>query len=164
MENKWSPQEILKIAAKVESQGQKLYAALESNTEDVKIKQIWNFLKQQEMVHRQIFEDMLTNAGGLIIHEFGNGEYDAYMQAIALEYIITLKMIEEKVKTKFASDLAAVDFALSMEKESVLVYTALKEYINKDKQHILEKIINEEKKHLVQLTNLKQIITNSLKQ
>jgi rubrerythrin len=159
MGNKWSPQEILKIAAKVESQGQKLYAALESNTEDVKIKQIWNFLKQQETVHRQIFEDMLTNAGGLIVHEFGTDEYDAYMKAIALEYIITLKMMEEKIKTKFSSDLAAIDFALNMEKESVLVYTALKDYINEDKQHILEKIINEEKKHLVQLTNLKQIIT-----
>ncbi|MFH1063350.1 MAG: ferritin family protein [Candidatus Omnitrophota bacterium] len=158
MEAKWSPQEILKIAIKVELNGQQLYSCLESDSEDIKIKQIWNFLKQQEIVHRQIFEDMLAKDGSLIVHEFGTGEYDAYMKAIASEYIITLKIIEEKLKTKFASDLAAVDFALSIEKESVLVYTALKNYVTEDKQHILDKIIDEEKKHIVQLIKLKRLV------
>ncbi|MBU1043980.1 MAG: hypothetical protein KJ915_06235 [Candidatus Omnitrophica bacterium] len=158
MQGKWSAQEVLKIASKVELHGESLYASLESKTEDEKLKSMWNFLKEQESIHRQIFEDMLADDGGLTVHEFGTGEYDDYMEAIAAEYIITPQIIEEKLNTEFASDLAAVDFALSIEKEAVLVYSALKGYVNKDKQYLLDKIINEEKKHIVELSKIKQIL------
>ncbi len=160
MPGKWSPQEVLKIAVKVELHGQNLYASLESKTEDEKLKCMWNFLKEQEVIHRQIFENMLIDDGSLIVNEFGTGEYDDYMEAIASEYIITPQIIEEKLNTEFTSDLAAVDFALGIEKEAVLVYSALKSYVNQDNQHLLDKIINEEKKHIVQLYGIKQ----SLKQ
>jgi rubrerythrin len=158
MPDKWSPQEILKIASKIELHGQSLYASLESKTNEPKLKYLWGFLKEQEVIHRQIFENMLLDDGTMIINEFGTGEYDDYMEAIASEYIITPQIIEEKLKMEFKSDLAAVDFALSIEKEAVLVYTALKHYINEDKQHILDKIINEEKKHIVELSRLKQVL------
>lgn len=161
MPEKWSPQEILKIASKIELHGQSLYASLESRTDDSKLKYLWGFLKEQEIAHRKIFDDMLVNDGGLIVQEFGTGEYDAYMEAIASEYIITPQIIEEKLRMEFKSDLAAIDFALSIEKEAVLVYTALKHYINEDRQHILDKIINEEKKHIVELFRLKQILKHN---
>jgi len=43
-----------------------------------------------------------------------------------------------------------------MEKESILVYTALEDYVVEDKKKILNKIIEEEKKHFVMLSKLKE--------
>ena len=48
MQGKWSAQEVLKIASKVELHGQSLYASLESKTGDEKLKSMWNFLKSPE--------------------------------------------------------------------------------------------------------------------
>jgi len=158
MQEKWSPQEILKIAEKVERHGQNLYASLEVKSVDEKIKTVWNYLKEQEITHQQIFSDILASDDNFKIDEFGTGEYDAYMEAIASEYIFTPQLIEEKINTECVSNIEAIDFALGIEKESVLVYTALKDYVKEDKLYILDKIIDEEKRHVVELTRLKQIL------
>jgi rubrerythrin len=158
MQDKWSPQEILEIAEKVERHGQSLYELLESKTEDEKLKKVWIFLKEQEIRHQKVFRDMLADDHSFKVKEFGTGEYDAYIEAIASEYIFTPQVIEDKLNAEFGSDLEAVNFALGMEKESVLVYTALKEYVIEDHRHILDKIIDEEKKHVVELIKLKQIL------
>ena len=45
-----------------------------------------------------------------------------------------------------------------IEKESIITYSALKQYILPEKQSVLEKVIDEEKKHLVQLTMLRDTL------
>jgi rubrerythrin len=70
-------------------------------------------------------------------------------------------LIEEKTRVLFNSDLEAVEFGIYIEKDSILVYSAFKEYIITAKQHILEKVINEERNHLVRLVNLKEVISRS---
>ena len=57
MADNFSPQEILKIAVKVEENGQKLFAALEEKAKDEKVKSVWKYLKEQEDVHRKLFQE-----------------------------------------------------------------------------------------------------------
>jgi rubrerythrin len=154
-----SPQEILKIAIKVEENGKKLYGILEEKAKDEEIKKIWRFLKEQEEEHRKVFQKMLENVGEYIVYEFSPGEYEAYLKAIASMYVFAPQLIEEKTKTLFKSDLEAVEFGIYIEKDSILVYSAFKEYVMNSKQHILEKVINEERNHLVRLVNLKEAIS-----
>jgi rubrerythrin len=154
-----SPQEILKIAIKVEENGKKLYGILEEKAKDEEIKKIWRFLKEQEEEHRKVFQKMLENVGEYIVYEFSPGEYEAYLKAIASMYVFAPQLIEEKTKTLFKSDLEAVEFGIYIETDSILVYSAFKEYVMNSKQHILEKVINEERNHLVRLVNLKEAIS-----
>lgn len=155
MENVFSPQELLKIAVGVEENGKSLYEILENKAKDEKIKAIWKYLKEQEEIHRQIFKQMLDDVGSYIVYEFSPGEYDAYLKAIASSYIFTQELIKKKIKELFNSELEAVDFGIYIEKESILALSALKEYITSDKKAVLNKIIAEERKHLVCLTSLK---------
>jgi rubrerythrin len=155
MANIFSPQEILRIAIKVEENGKALYGALESKTKDEKLKKMWQYLKEQEEEHRKTFQGMLDNVGDYIVDEFRPGEYEAYLRAIASGYIFTQELIEKKTKELFSSDLEAVEFGLYIEKESILTYSALRDYVLTAKQPVLDKVIDEEKKHLVQLTLLK---------
>ena len=155
MANILSPQEILRIAVRVEENGMGLYSSLENKTKNAKFKDIWKFLGEQEEKHRKVFQDMLDNAGDYIVDEFNPGEYDAYMRALASSYIITQKLIEQKTKQPFSSDIEAVEFGIYVEKESILTYSALRDYVLTAKQPVLDKVIEEEKKHLVQLTLLR---------
>lgn len=158
MTNIFSPQEILKIAIRVEENGQKLYGALEKKTKDINVRGMWGYLKDQEELHRKIFQGMLENIGDFIVYEFSPGEYDAYIKAIASGYVFTEALIEKKATEGFASDLEAIDFGIYIEKESILTYSALRQYVLAEKHNVLDKVINEEKDHLVKLTFLKDKI------
>ena len=155
MINTFNPQEIIKIAINIEESGKKLYQALESKAKDRKLKIICKYLKEQEEIHRQTFEKMLDNIGEYIVHEFSSGEYGAYLKAIATQYIFTQELIEAKVKEGFCSDLEAVEFGIFVEKESILTYSALREYMLTGKQAVLDRVIDQERKHLVELVALK---------
>jgi len=155
MTNIFSPQEILRIAVKVEERGKKLYEALEKKSSDKKIIDLWKYLKEQEEIHRKVFQGMLDKAGDYIVSELTPGEYGAYIRAIGASYIFTEELIEKKIKESFASDLEAIDFGLHIEKESILTYSALREYMLADKWPVLDKVIAEEKEHLIKLTVLR---------
>jgi rubrerythrin len=155
MANIFSPQEILRIAIKVEENGKKLYDSLENKAKDKKIKELWKFLSGQEELHRKVFQDILDKVGDYIVDEFNPGEYANYIRAIASEYIFTPQIIADKTKEGFKSDIEAINFGIQIEKESIITYSALRGYILTEKQPILDKVIEEEKNHLVKLTLLK---------
>jgi rubrerythrin len=156
MADNFSPQEILRIAIKVEENGKKLFGILEEKAKDEKVKSVWRYLKEQEDAHIKVFQDMLDNVGDYIVYEFSPGEYEAYVKAVAASYIFTTRLAERKIKDGFSSDAEAIDFGIHIEKESILTYTALREYVQTSKQVVLDKVIKEERNHLVKLTALKE--------
>lgn len=155
MAETFSTQEILRIAVNVENNGEKLYAVLENQAADKRIKELWQYLKVQEQYHCEFFQRMLDNLEDFVVPEYGPGEYAAYLRAIASTYIFTQGLIEEKISQLFNSDMEAVEFGIKIEQESILVYSALKEYMTTDKQPLLNEVIDQEKKHLIDLTLLK---------
>ena len=155
MKEGFNPQEILKIAINIEENGKALYGALEEKTQDVQLKELWGYLKDQEEEHRKTFTNMLDNLGDYIVHEYASGEYDSYMNAIASNYVFTQKLVEKKEKELFESDNDAIDFGIYIEKESILTYQALKDYITFDKQEVISKVIDEEKRHLSRLIDIR---------
>ncbi|MCM8819205.1 MAG: hypothetical protein NC925_00210 [Candidatus Omnitrophica bacterium] len=158
MANIFSPQEILRIAIKVEENGQKLYENLEKKTKKEKLQNTFRYLKEQEEIHKNTFAKMLKDLGDYVVYEFNEGEYQAYIDAIAKEYIFTQELIEKKINEDFRTDLEAVEFGIYIEKESILTYSALKNYILAEQVDVLNKVIEEEQKHLVTLVLLKDLL------
>jgi rubrerythrin len=158
MENQFNLQEILKISIKVEEAGAKLYAKLSEQTDNQEVKKVWDYLKKQEVEHKKVFSDILAKAGDYIVYDLNPGEYDNYIRAIAAEYIFSPQLIEEKIKQDFQDDLAAVDFGISIEKESILVYSSFKEYMKAERRELIDAVINQEKKHYTDLVNLKKTL------
>jgi len=159
MVEKFNPGEILEIAVKVEETGKKLFGALEVKAKDEKIKKVWRFLKEQEENHIEVFKDLLTKVEDYIIYDFSGGDYDSYLRAISSEYIFTQKTMEKKLHQEFSSDIEAIDFGIHIEKESIFTYSLLREYVAKEKLPIIDKIIEEEKSHLVRLVSLKEDVS-----
>ena len=155
MKESFNPQEILKIAINIEENGKALYGALQEKASDTQLKELWGYLKDQEEEHRKTFVNMLDHLDDYIVREYAKGEYDAYMKAIASNYVFTQELVEKKKKELFESDQEAIDFGIYIEKESILTYQALKDYITFDKQGVINKVIDEEKKHLARLIDIR---------
>ena len=158
MRNTFNPQEIVNIAINIEENGKKLYEILETKAKDQKLKATCKYLKEQEEIHLKFFQEMLGNIGDYVIHEFSPGEYEAYLRAIASEYILTQEIIRVKIKEGFHSDLEAIEFGIFVEKESILTYSALRDYVLAGKKEVLDKVINEERKHMTDLIALKNLL------
>ncbi|MCF7874129.1 MAG: ferritin family protein [Candidatus Omnitrophica bacterium] len=158
MENQFSPQEILRISIEVEEIGAKLYDKLSKKTDNPEAKKIWDYLKEQEVEHKKIFSQILAKAGDYIVYELKPGEYDNYIRAISSEYIFSPQLIEEKLRQDFKDDLEAVNFGISIEKESILVYTSFKEYMKAERKELIDQVIEQEKKHYTDLVNLKKTL------
>ncbi|MCF7916643.1 MAG: ferritin family protein [Candidatus Omnitrophica bacterium] len=156
MENQFDPQEVLRMSIKVEEAGAKLYSKLSEETDNPEVKKIWDYLKKQEIEHKKIFSQILAKAGDYIVYELNPGEYDNYIRAISSEYIFSSQLIEEKLRQDFKDDLEAVNFGISIEKESILVYTSFKEYMKADKKELIDQVIEQEKKHYTDLVDLKK--------
>ena len=155
MKEGFNPQEILKISINIEENGKALYGALEEKAKDEQLKELWRYLKDQEEEHREVFTEMLDNLGDYIVHEYASGDYDSYMRAIASNYVFTQDLVEKKKRELFDSDKEAIDFGTYIEKESILTYQALKDYIKLDKQEVINRVIDEEKKHLARLIDIR---------
>lgn len=155
MNEMMNPKEILQIAVQIEENGKKLYASLENKASNKKIKTVWEYLKNQEEKHGKVFQGMLNGVSNYVVADFNQQEYNAYIRFLAKEYVFTQNLIEEKTSQGFSSDLAAIEFAITIEKDSILIYSALKEYVLTEKQKTIEKIIHEEQKHLADLLLLK---------
>jgi len=152
----YSAQELLKISVSVENNGKKLYEKLENKTGDAKLKALWKYLKDQESEHAAKFQGMLDAIGDSAVKGVDEREYEAYFSAIASLYVFSQSVIKKAIDGDFKTDREAVEFAIGIEKDSILTYSALREYLRLDKQGGLEKIIREEQKHLIDLLAVKQ--------
>ncbi|MBT1247902.1 MULTISPECIES: ferritin family protein [unclassified Thermosipho (in: thermotogales)] len=135
--------ELLGVALKIEGAGYSYYTKL-SNISSGKLKELFLELANEEREHAKIFEDILKE------HEDENlnlnEEEIGYLRAFA-DNIIFPKLNIDKIPQSIKE---ALKLAIEVEKDSIIFYNDIKMLIlNND---ALEKIIEEEKKHMKKLT------------
>jgi len=155
MTEHFEPQKVLEIALKVKESSKKLYEALSLKSTG-SLKNLWDYLSQDSELHSKVLKEMTQDSEAYVIYELSSGEYDAYLGEIIPSFRYTQEIIVRKTRELFVSDLEAVEFAIYITIESILVYSALKNYIVPDKLDIFNKIIGDEKKHLTKLNLAKR--------
>lgn len=142
--------EIIQFAIEKENESERLYRKLADKTADPAVKKIFEKLATDEVGHKKFYEAMLKP---IIIESPTSGdksEYDAYMR----ELIAESRSTEPMAAIDFADLDQVIRYAIDREKDSVLFYTGLKNYVpNKDQAGINE-IIKEEAKHVAILAGL----------
>ena len=153
-----APDEVLKLAIEIENNGKEFYESMAIKVKEEDLKKLLDFLAQEEEKHRKIFEEMLENLGETEIVEAYSGEYQAYMKALSDECVFTQKILKEKIERGFENPEQLLDFALRVEKDSIILYTEMKQHVLRN-QSALDKIIEEERKHFIMLSELKSNIS-----
>jgi rubrerythrin len=153
---KFSVREIIEQAIQTEKLGNEFYKKMAVKFHDNKeLKKLFETLSAHEVRHGNSFVALKEKVKDE--EPEGWDEVTPYLRAIVdSEFFLgkdkCLPSLEH-VKTA----LEAVDFALCFERETLLYYYTLRE-ATKEKE-ILDKIIREEKSHIIWLNNLKKSFT-----
>ncbi|MCP4134231.1 MAG: ferritin family protein [bacterium] len=168
----YSIKEIIDIAIGLEDAGIQFYTKCAKKFEDIggkdgegedkNIKMIFTFLAKEEIVHKQMFESMLEK------YDTADGEfteeYFLYMKSIGGSRVFADKNRNiDQILDSINTPAEAVKKAFMDEKEAILFYTEVKGLYtdNSEAQGILDKIIEEERKHVLTLSELMEMINLS---
>jgi rubrerythrin len=152
---KFAPDEILRLAVKIEANGGDFYRKVLSLYKDKDMKELFNTLAEEEDKHKSFFEEILNSLEDKdYLDVYNDSEYQNYINAMANEVVFTQAAMVKKLEEGFKSIEEVFDFALGLEEDSILFYSELKGSILKDKGY-LSVIINEERKHFSMISDLK---------
>ncbi|MEK6730625.1 MAG: ferritin family protein [Pseudomonadota bacterium] len=150
----FSIKEILQFAVEKEHESQELYQALAAQVGNPDAKSLFKEFVIQEKKHEDLYKNMLAN-----IDEYQHiNDLDEYMSY--MHELINTSHPESGTSSvahmKCLSDI--LDYAVLREKESVLFYVGLRDYVSAPYQAQVDAIIKEEVQHIVQLSGLKKAI------
>ncbi|WP_456400826.1 ferritin-like domain-containing protein [Mesoaciditoga sp.] len=151
----YSADELLEMALKIEEDGEKFYTFLSEKLEDDRKKELFSYLAGQEREHAETFKELSKGLVEETDPSFWE-EASKYIRSIVENKIFpSLEEMKEKSKNMTLNQL--LDFAISIEKETVIFYEELYDMVREKKsKEILSKIIREEVSHVRKLSLLKE--------
>ncbi len=158
MGNIFAGSEIVEIGIQIEKNGRDFYNAVAGHSKNQKVKDIFAYLAGEEEKHIAVFQKILDSVNKYEPPESYPGEYFAYMNALASEYVFTQKDKGSEMAKKVTGDKEAIDVGIGTEKDSIIFYEGMKKVIPEYDYKVIDELIKQEQEHLRQLTDLKQAL------
>ncbi len=153
---RFSTKELVDIAIGIEESGYYFYTQSRKKFTDPNFTDLLAFLAEEELRHKELFEKMLgelSDTSGIFTED-----YFQYIKALGDERVFKNNDdVDAAVKT-VQSIFDVLKIAMAAEKDSILFYSELLSMHEKDKDAhtILSRLINEERKHIVLILELKE--------
>jgi len=151
--------DIVEVAIRIEENGVNFYKFAEQIAKQQEAKELFAHLAQEEVKHKKIFEGIFAKMEKSNPSESYEGEYSAYLRSYVDNNIIFTKEAMDKELSKIADTIAAFDFAIRRELDSILYYHEIKKLVPTTQHGTIEQIIEEERKHFSILTEMKKRFT-----
>lgn len=151
-----SGSELTQIAIGIERNGAAFYDSLAKSTENAIANDIYKHLASKEREHIDIFQNMLGLLGDYQIPETYTEEYDLYLKALVDSNVFSDEQVAQQKAQKVVSEAEAIQIGLEAEKDSILFYSEMRGLVRRSDRDVIDKIIEEEKAHLRQLSDLKK--------
>ena len=148
--------DIVEVAIRIEENGIDFYKYAEQISRKEEAKKLFAQLAQAEVAHKKTFEKIFAKMEKNSPLESYEGEYSAYLRSYVDNNIIFTKEAMDKQFAKVKDTIAALDFAIQRELDSILYYHEIKKLVPPAQHEILEQIIEEERKHFLSLTEMKK--------
>jgi rubrerythrin len=151
MGNLLNVNEVVEFAVYIEQNGYKFYIETMKKFSDERLLKLFQFMADEEFKHEGTFKRLLKDLGSFTPHESYPGEYESYMKDYlkthALANDVALKEKLDSIKT--IDD--AINVALDFEKDSIILFTMLKKYIEEPHIKVVDIIIQEEINHIFKI-------------
>ncbi|MFH1421958.1 MAG: ferritin family protein [Planctomycetota bacterium] len=156
----FSADEVIEVAVKIEENGSKFYLTCANNIKDDNLKKVFKHLANEENRHMDIFHNLFEKLRNKKIdNEIYTEEANTYMTALSDSRVFSSESEVVKFARGTKDVLSLLSYAIGAEKDSVLFYLELLPLTTDADKEIVESIIKEEKKHIVELTSLKKEIS-----
>jgi rubrerythrin len=152
----FSGSELLEIAMGIERTGMAFYQALADKTGKRDVKDIYTYLAGEEKKHLDTFQGMSDSLGQAKPQETYTEEYMLYLKSL-VDSVVFSNVTEARQKAgKISNEIEALDTGIQAEKDSILFYTELQSLLRERDREVVLSVLDEEKKHLRQLSELKR--------
>ncbi len=158
MPKKFSGQEIVEIAIRVEKNGEKLYHILAEQTEIMTVKNAFTALANEESKHIASFDRIREIIGRFEPDEAYPGEYSLYLQALADENVFSKKDIFMDLAKKVVTVTEALDLAVMFEKETLIFLHGVQDSLEQGDRPVLNELIMQEKEHIQKLSEIRKAL------
>jgi len=152
----FSGSELLEIAVGIERNGMAFYQALADKTGNRDVKDIYNYLAEEEKKHLDIFQGMSDSLGQAKPPETYTEEYMLYLKSLVDNAVFSNVTEAQQKADKVFHESEALDTGIQAEKDSILFYTELQSLVKEQDRKVVINTLDEEKKHLRQLSELKR--------
>jgi len=148
--------DIVEFAIRIEENGANFYRFAVQIARDEDTKNLFEKLADAELHHKKTFERILGAMDKTAPPEGYAGEYAAYLHNYVDNAIIFKKEVLDQGLTKVKDSLSALDFALQREMDSILYYHEIKGLVPAHEHGTIDKIIEEERRHVDMLSAMKK--------
>ena len=149
-------QDILLFAKRIEENGERFYQQSADRLQDPKAQELFRYLAEEERVHRNVFERMLSTMERVDVREIYTGEYLNYLQDTLDHKVIFDSKTAESELVGVQDTVSAIDFAIRREMDAILYFTEVKHFVSEGQQGPIDRIVEEERKHFSKLSDLKK--------
>ena len=156
MSNIFSGSEIVEMAVQIEKNGRDFYNKIAVLLKGKNIKEVFKHLASQEERHISVFEDMLSVVKKYEPSEAYTGEYFSYIKALSEEHVFTKKEKGGDIARTIKDERQAVGLGIGFEKDSILFYHEVKNFVPESEHGIINDLLEEEQKHLKELVLLRK--------
>ena len=148
--------EIFSVAIEIEENGRVFYGKARELTDNKEVRNLFSYLEQAEINHKEKFTELRSRLPDKATSEAvwdPDNEDDEYLKILA-DTNVFRKDTDVKDKLSRISDFTdSLKLAIQFEKDSILFYSFIKDFTDKSKgREFIDKIIDEEKKHLRELS------------
>ena len=156
MAEKFAGSEVLQMAVELERNGKAFYDSVIRVVKEEKVRDIFQFLSDEEVRHEKVFKEMLEEVEPeLPASPYDDTEMILYFRSLIDKKIFPGEDEGRSMKKDLSDPVAALRIALSMEKDSVLFYHELLPMTREKDRETMERIIEEERDHIHRILQLK---------
>ena len=155
----FSGSELVKVAIGIENNGLAYYETLAESASNDTARDIFKHLADQESIHAKIFGDMMSTVSDYKPQESMTEEYGEYMKALTESAVFTDEDAAREIARNVSNTVEAISIGLRAEKDSILFYLEMHSLIRPSEREVVDRIIEEEKVHMRELTNIKNNVS-----
>ncbi len=158
------------MAIQVEKDGLAFYSGCAAVRETKAAADLFADLAEQEKLHVKVFTDMKEGLAEHTLPESYSGETDAYIASLVSDRVfprdgagatLTARMGQVAAATQITDEMEAIEIALDMEKQSILLYSGIRSLVRRSEQEVMDRIIEEEREHIRRLLSLRRSLGGS---
>lgn len=155
MANVFNAAEIIDMGIEKEKKRRDFYGLVATKFKQKDMKDLFTRLKDWEVTHIKKFTEIRISVEESEVVESYQGEFEAYMKAMVDDMLykqVSPKEFSKNVK----SSISAIRYGIGFEKDAILFFAELLKYMTPYHREKVQELIDEEKKHVAYLSELKR--------
>ncbi|HBB16192.1 MAG: hypothetical protein A3J94_03480 [Syntrophus sp. RIFOXYC2_FULL_54_9] len=148
--------DIVEAAIRIEENGANFYRYAMQIAGKEETKSLFRQLADEEVKHQKTFSEILAGMDQSTPPEGYDGEYAAYLHNYVDNRLVFKTDVLAGELGAIKDEESAIDFAIRRELDSLLYYREIRELLPADRREAIDRIILEEKKHFMKLSEMKK--------